>query len=116
MAWRRQRALAALRRRRKFRRRRRLLILIGSGRSRVWGGAADEGVDLSEILDTSMGHSEVSLKLGHPGAESKDFIFYCQWLKCVGGAGCFTSIFLEWVSRWLEWIFGRLRFEDAHAS
>ena len=42
-----------------------------------------EGVDLSKILDASVGHSEVSLMLGHQGPESKD---------CVGGAGCFESI------------------------
>ena len=107
VARRQQRALAALRRRRKFRRVRWFCVFIGSGGSRVWGGEAEEGVDLSEILDTSVGHSEVSLKLGHPSAESKDF---------VGGAGCFESIFLEWISRWFEWIFERLRFEGAHAG
>ena len=109
--------MAALWQRWKFRRRRRRLrILVGSGGSRVRGGAVEEGVDLSEILDASVGHSEVSLKLGHPGVESKDFNFRCWWLKCVGRAGGFTSIFLEWVSRWFEWIFGRLRFEGARAG
>ena len=99
--------MAALRRRRKFRRRRRFPIFVGSGGSSVRGGEAEEGVDLSEILDASVGHSKVSLKLGHQAAESKDF---------VGGAGCFESIFLEWVSGWFEWIFERLRFEGAHAG
>ena len=107
MARRPQRALAALRWRRKFRRRRRFRIFVGSGGSRVRGGEAEEGVDLSEILDASVGHSEVSLKLGHPGAESKDF---------VGGAGCFESILLEWVSGWFERYFKRLRFEGAYAG
>ena len=54
-----------------------------------------------------MGHSEVSLKLGHLGGESKDF---------VGGARCFESIFLEQISRWFEWMFERLRFKGAHAG
>ena len=73
--------MAALWQRRKFRRRRRrrLCILVVSGGSRVQGGAAEEGlgVNLSEILDASVGHSEVSLKLGLPGTESKDFNFRC---------------------------------------
>ena len=96
--------MAALLRRRKFRRRWRFRILVGSGESRVWGGEAKEGVDLSEILDASVGHSEVSLKLGHLGVESKDF---------VGGAGCFKSIFLECISGSFEWNFERLRLEGA---
>ena len=91
--------MAALRRRRKFWRRRRFRIFVGSGRSRVRDGEAEEGVDLCEILDASVGHSEVSLKLGHPGAENKDF---------VGRAGCFASIFLEWISRWFKGSFGGL--------
>ena len=85
----------------------RFRILIGSGGSSVRGSKAEKGVDISEILDASVGHSEVSLKLGHPGAESKDF---------VGGVGCFASIFLEWISRWFEWIFGRQKFEGAHVG
>ena len=99
--------MAALRQRRKFRPVGRFRVLVGSGGSRVRGVEAEEGVDLSEILDTSVGHSEVSHKLGHPGAESKDF---------VRGAGCFESIFLERISGWFEWIFERLRFEGAHAG
>ena len=99
--------MAALRRRRKFWWRQRFRIFVGSGRSRVRDGEAEEGVDLSKILDASVGHSEVSLKLGHPSAESKDFI---------GGAGCFERIFLERISRWFKWIFERLRFEGAHAG
>ena len=99
--------MAALRRRRKFWRRRRFRIFVGSGGSRVWDSEAEEGVDLSKILDASVGHSKVSLKLGHRSAESKDF---------VGGAGCFESIFLERISRWFEWIFERLRLQGAHAG
>ena len=55
--------MAAFWRRRKFRRRRRVRILVGSGGCRVQGSAAEEGVDLSEILDASVGHSKVFLKL-----------------------------------------------------
>ena len=99
MARRWQRALAAIRRRRKFWRSRRFRIFVGSGGSRVRDGEAEEGVDLSEILDARVGHSKVSIKLGHPGAENKYF---------VGGVGCFANIFLEWISRGFEGSFGRL--------
>ena len=58
-------ALAAHPRSRGFRRRWRFYVFVGSGGSRVRGGAAEELVDISEILETSVGHSEVCLKLGH---------------------------------------------------
>ena len=81
--------MVALQQRSKFRRRRRFRIFVSSGGSRVQGGEAEEGVYLSEIMDGSVSHSEVSLKLGPLGAEIKDF---------VGGPVCFESIFLEWIS------------------
>ena len=43
----------------------------------VQGGVAEEGVDLGEISHAIVGHSEVSLKLGHLGAEGKFLVFRC---------------------------------------
>ena len=74
MAERRHGALAAVRRRRTFRRRHRFHVFTGFGRSGVRGSAAEEGVDLGEISDAIVSHSDVSLKLGHSGSESKVFV------------------------------------------
>ena len=99
VAGRRHRALAALRQEQMFGGWRRFSGFVGSGGSRVRGGAAEEGVDLSEILDASVGHSEVSLKLGHSCLKGRDLVFRCHRLRLTGGAGRVTSIFLKPVVR-----------------
>ena len=60
---------------------------------------AEEGVDLGEISDAIVSHSEVSLKLGHSGSEGKVFVFRGRRLSFAGGAGGFTGIFLKPVFR-----------------
>ena len=102
MARRWHRALAAVRQRRTFRRRQRFRVCIGSGGSRVRGGVAvEEGVDLSEISDAIVGHSEVGLKLGYKylGSEGGDIIFHCHQLRFARGTGGFAGIFLKLVFR-----------------
>ena len=84
MAGRRHGALAAVRRSRTFRRGRRFRVFTGSGGSRVRGGATEEEVDLSEISDVIVSHSEVSLKLGHSGSEGKVFVVRCRRLSFAG--------------------------------
>ena len=87
-------------------------------RSRVRGGAAEERVDLSEILDASVVHSEVCLKLGNSGTKEKVLGFRCRRLRFAGGAGCLVGIFLKAVFRLFEGHIGvfEFEFEGAHAG
>ena len=118
MAGRRHRALVALRRRRTFRRRRRFRVFIGSGGSRVRGGVAEERVDLGEVSDAIVCHSEVSLKQGYSGTEGEVLGFRCRRLSFAGGAGRLTGIFLKAVFRLFEGYIGgfEFEFEGAHAG
>ena len=68
---------------------------VGSGGSRVRGGAADQGADLTEILNASVGHREVSLKLGHSCLKAEDLVFRCSRLRFTGSAGRVTGFFLK---------------------
>ena len=95
MAGRRHRALAAVRRRRRLRRRRRFRVFNGSGGSRVQGGVAELGVDLGEISNAIVCHSEVSLKLGYSGMEDEILGFRCHRLRFPGGAGRLAGTFLK---------------------
>ena len=72
---------------------------VGSGGSRVRWGAAEERVDLSEILDASVGYSEVSLNLGHSCLKGEDLVFHCHWLRFTGGTDRVTGIFPKPVFR-----------------
>ena len=112
------RALAAVRQRRTFWRRRRFRVFIGSGGSRVPGGAAEEGVDLGEISDAIVCHSEVSLKLGYSGTEDEVLSFCYRRLRFAGGAGHLAGIFLKAVFRLFEGRIGcfEFKFEGAHAG
>ena len=118
MAGRRYRALAAVRRRRTLRRRRTFRVLNVLGRSRVRGGEAEEGVDLSKISNAIVGHSEVGLKLGYSGTEGEVLGFRCHRLCFAGGAGRLASIFLKTVFRLGEGNIGgfEFEFEGAHAG
>ena len=64
-----------------------------SGGGRVQAGAAEEGVDLSEISDAIVSHSKVSLKLGHSGLEGKVFVSRYRQLSFARGAEGFAGIF-----------------------
>ena len=101
-----------------FGRRRRFRVFVGSGGSRVRGGAAEERVYLSEILDASVGHSEVCLKLGHSCLKGEDLGFRCRRLRFAGGAGRLAGIFLKMVFRLFEGHIGgfEFEFEGAHAG
>ena len=114
----RHRALAAVRRRRTFWSRRRFRVFIGSGGSRVRGGAAGEGVDLGELSDAIVCHSEVSLKLGYSGTEDEVLGFHCCPLRFAGGARRLAGIFLKAVFRLFEGNMGgfEFEFEGAHAG
>ena len=118
MAGRRHRARATVRRRRTLRRRRRFRVFNGSGRSRVRGGTAEEGVDLSEISNAIVGHSEVGLKLGYSGTEGDVLGFHFRRLSFAEGAGRLASISLKAVFRLVEGNFGgfEFEFEGAHAG
>ena len=118
MAGRRDRALAAVRRWWTLRRRRRFRVFNGSGGSRVRGGVAEEGVDLSEISNAIVGHSEVGLQLGYSGTEGEVLGFRCRRLSFAGGAGRLTSIFLKAVFRLGEGNIGvfEFEFEGAHVG
>ena len=118
MAGKRHRALSAVRRRQTLRRRRRFRVLNRSGGSRVGGGAAEEGVDLSEISNAIVRHSEVGLKLGYSGTEGEVLGFRGRWLSFAEGAGRLTSIFMMVVFRLGEGNFGgfELEFEGAHVG
>ena len=63
------------------------------------GGATEEGIDLGEVSDAIVGHSEVSLKLGHSGSEGEDLVFHCHRLRFAGGSGHVRGIFLKPVFR-----------------
>ena len=94
---------------------------MGSGGSWIRGGVAEEGVDLSEILEASVGHSEVSLKLGHSGLKGEDLVFHCRRLRFTGGAGRVPGIFLKPVFRYVEGGIGcfedfEFGFEGAHVG
>ena len=95
MAGRRHKALAALWLERMFGGRRRFSGFVGSGGSRVRGGAAEEGVDLREISDAIVSHSKVTLKLGYSGSEGKVLGFRCRWLRFTAGAGHVSGIILK---------------------
>ena len=118
VARRRHRALVAVQRRQTFRRMRWFCVFIGPGGSRVHGGAAEEGVDLSEISDAVVGHSEVSLKLGYSGTEGEVLSFRCPRLRFTWGTGRLAGIFLKAVFRLVEWNIGGFAFEfgGAHAG
>ena len=118
MAGRRHRALAAVRRRRTLRRGRRFRVFNGLGGSRVQGGAAEEGVDLSKISNAIVGHSEVGLKLGYSGTEDEVLGFRCRRLRFAGGAGRLAGIFLKVVFRLFKGHIGvfEFEFEGAHAG
>ena len=98
--------------------RRRFPVFIGSGGSRVLGVAAEEGVDLGEISDAIVSHSEVSLKLGYSGREDEVVGFCCRRLRFAGGVGRLAGIFLKAVFRLFEGNFGGFKFEfqGAHAG
>ena len=70
-----------------------------SGGSRLMGGATEEGIDLGEVTDAIVGHSEVSLKLGHSGLEGEDLVFHCHRLRFARGAGRVGGSFLKPVCR-----------------
>ena len=76
VARRRHRALAAPRQSRHMGRRRALCAFGSSGGSRLMGGASWEGIDLAEVLDVFVSHSELSLKLGYVGSEGEDLVFH----------------------------------------
>ena len=99
MAGRRHRPLETARWRRTFKRGWRFPVFTGSGGSRVRGGAAEEGVDLGEISDASVGHGEVCLKLGHSCLKGEDLLFRCCRLRITRGAGRVRGIFLKPVFR-----------------
>ena len=112
-------APAALRQRQVSGRGQKFCVFIGSDWGRVRGGSAEEGVNLSEILNASMCHSEVSLELGHSGLEDKDFVFCCRRLRSARGAGDFAGIFLKPVFSLVEGHVGcfvGFEFEGAHAG
>ena len=92
-------ALAAHRRSWGCGRGRKFRVFMRSGGSRVRGGAAEERVDLSEILDAGVGHSEVCLKLGHSCLKGEDLVLRCHRLRITGGAGRVRGIFLKPVFR-----------------
>ena len=79
---------------------------------------AEEGVDLGEISDAIVGHSEVSLKLGYSGTEGEVLVFPCRRLRFTRGARRFAGIFLKAVFRLVEGNIGsfEFEFEGAHAS
>ena len=77
----------------------RFRVFIGSGGSRVQGGAAEEGVDLSEISDAIVSHSEVSLNLGYSGTEDEVLGFRCRRLRFARGVGRLAGILLKAVCR-----------------
>ena len=58
-------------------------------------GVTEEGIDHGEISDAIVGHSEVSLKLGHSGSEGKVVVFHCRRLRFAGSAGRLTGSFLR---------------------
>ena len=99
MAGRPHQPLATVRRRQTFRRGWRFRVFTGSGGSRVRGGAAEEGVDLSETSDASEAHSEVCLKLGHSCLNGEALVFRCRWLRITRGAGPVRGIILKLVLR-----------------
>ena len=74
-------------------------VFSGSGGSRVRGGATEEGIDLGEISDSIVGHSEVGLKLGYSGSEGKDLLFHCPRLRFTRGAGRVRGFFPKPVFR-----------------
>ena len=94
-----------------FGRRWRFRVFVGSGGSRVRGGAAEERVGLSEILDASVGHSEVCIKLGNSGMEYEVLGFRCRRLIFAGGVGRLVGIFLKAVFRLFEEPVGVFEFE-----
>ena len=99
VAGRRHRALAALWRGRHLGKKRAFRVFSGSGGSRVRDSATQKGIDLSEISDAILGHSEVGLQLGYLGSEGKDLDFHCRRLRFTGGAGRVGGIFLKPVFR-----------------
>ena len=84
----------------------------------VRGGAAEEGVDLGEISDAIVCHSEVGLKLGYSGTEDKVLGFRCRRLRFAGSTGRLAGIFLKVVFRLFEGNIGsfEFKFEGAHAG
>ena len=108
----------AVRQRRTFWRRRWFCFFIGSGRSRVRSRAAEEGVDLGEVSDAIVCHSESSLNLGYSGTEDEVPGFPCRRLRFAGGSGCLAGLFLKAVFRLFEGRIGgfELEFEGAHAG
>ena len=83
------------------------LALAGAGLEAVW---RRNEFDLGEILDASVGHSEVCLKLGHSCLKGEDPDFHCRRLRITGGAGRVRGIFLKPVFRQVE--AGIVCFED----
>ena len=75
-----------------FGRGQRFCVFISSGRGRVQSGLAGEGVDLSEILNASVCHSELSLEPGHSGLKDEYLVFCCHRLRSAGGTGGFAGI------------------------
>ena len=101
-----------------LRRRQWFRVFNGSGGSRVRGGAAEEGIDLSEISNVIVGHSAVGLELGYSGTEGEVLSFCCHRLSFAGGAGRLASIFRKAVFRLVEGNIGgfEFEFEGAHAG
>ena len=98
--------------------RRRFRVFNDLGGSRVRGGAAEEGVDLSKISNAIVGHSEVGLKLAYSGTEGEVLGFRCRRLRFAWGAGRLAGIFLKAVFRLFEGHIGvfEFEFEGAHAG
>ena len=55
----------------------------------------EERVDLCEILDAGVGHSEVCLKLGHSCLKGEDLVLRSRRLRITGGAGRVGRIFMK---------------------